>query len=209
MTTLSANGGPAALLFSKTRRAVLSLLYHHAGEAFYLRQIVRATGSGLGPAQRELKKLADAGIIRRTARGRQIYYQANGQCPVFAELRSLLAGGVPVKAPEPRAVTHGRAERNIKVPQEKLTEFCQRRHITRLAFFGSVLRDDFRPDSDIDVLVEFEPGHVPGFGIVDIERELSGMLGCKVDLRTPGDLSHYFREQVIQEAEVQYSAAQR
>jgi len=71
-------------LFSKTRRAVLSLLYSHVDDTYYLRQIVRAAGVGLGTVQRELKQLSDAGIIRRIVRGHQVYYQANPQCPVFA-----------------------------------------------------------------------------------------------------------------------------
>lgn len=93
----------------------------------------------------------------------------------------------------------------IKASPEKLAQFCRKHHIIKLAFFGSVLREDFRPDSDIDVLVDFELNHVPGFAIVDIESELSNMLGRKVDLRTPGDLSRYFRERVVQEARVEYA----
>jgi len=76
-----------------------------------------------------------------------------------------------------------------------------------MAFFGSVLRADFGPESDVDVLVEFEPTHVPGlFGIARMERELSAMFGGrKVDLRTAEDLSRYFREDVLKEAEIQYA----
>ena len=96
---------------------------------------------------------------------------------------------------------------NISVDQQKLAEFCRQRHIRRLAFFGSVLRADFGPHSDIDILVEFEPTHVPGvFGIARMERELSTLFGGrKVDLRTAEDLSRYFREDVLKEAEVQYA----
>ena len=91
--------------------------------------------------------------------------------------------------------------------KEKIGEFCRRHHALRLSVFGSALRTDFRPDSDIDMLIEFEPGHVPGFfGLARMERELSVLLGGrKVDLRTPEDLSRYFRDQVLQEAEVQYA----
>jgi predicted nucleotidyltransferase len=70
-----------------------------------------------------------------------------------------------------------------------------------------VLRDDFGPASDVDVLVEFEPGHVPGFAFVDLQEELSAILGRKVDLHTPGSLSRYFRDRVVREALVQYVAA--
>ena len=94
----------------------------------------------------------------------------------------------------------------IVIPRAETEAFCKRHHIRRLAVFGSALRDDFRPDSDIDVLVEFEPAHTPGlFGMARLERELSALLGRKVDLRTPEDLSRYFRQQVMEEAEVQYA----
>jgi hypothetical protein len=82
----------------------------------------------------------------------------------------------------------------IAIPHAELAAFCRRHHIRRLSPFGSVLRDDFRPDSDIDVLVEFEAGHVPDFlGISLMQIELSGLLGHEVDLRTPAELSRYFR----------------
>ena len=94
----------------------------------------------------------------------------------------------------------------IDIDHERITEFCRRHHIRRLALFGSVLRDDFRPQSDVDVLVEFEPGHVPGLAFFRMARELSDMLGRKVDLNTPGWLSTHFRDEVTREAEVVYAA---
>lgn len=95
----------------------------------------------------------------------------------------------------------------ITVSQEKIEAFCLRHHIRKLAFFGSVLRDDFRPDSDIDVLVEFEPNAGIGFfELYDLEQELSSLFGGrKVDLCTPKCLSKYFRDKVISEAEVHYA----
>ena len=95
---------------------------------------------------------------------------------------------------------------NIDVPKDKVAEFCRQHHIRRLALFGSVLRKDFRPDSDVDVLVEFEQGHVPGLIFFTMESELSEILGRKVELNTAQFLSRYFRDQVIAEAEVQYVA---
>ena len=95
----------------------------------------------------------------------------------------------------------------VGVNKTEVAEFCRSNHIRRFALFGSVLRADFGPDSDVDVLVEFEPGHIPGlFGIARMERELSALLGGRrVDLRTPEDLSEYFRGSVVSEAEVQYA----
>ena len=99
-------------------------------------------------------------------------------------------------------------KRNIDIPQKKIAEFCQRHHIRRLALFGSALRDDFTPDSDVDVLVEFEPGTRVGMiRLAGIELELSGILDRKVDMHTPGFISKYFREEVLAEAEDQYVAA--
>jgi len=95
----------------------------------------------------------------------------------------------------------------IKINSKSIADFCHRNHIRMLAFFGSVLRSDFGPDSDVDVLVEFEPGHVPGFiRLAGMERELSEILGRRADMRTAEELSRYFRDDVIAEAEVQYAA---
>ena len=91
--------------------------------------------------------------------------------------------------------------------RDLIAKFCQRHHIRQLAFFGSVLRDDFRPDSDVDVLVEFEEGHVPGLAFFAMEAELAAILGRKVDLNTPGFLSPQVRSRVEAELEIQYLAA--
>lgn len=94
-----------------------------------------------------------------------------------------------------------------KMPKEKLIDFCKRNHIKKLSLFGSAVRGELQPDSDIDILVEFEQDHTPGlFSIVRMEMELAQMLGRKVDIRTPEDLSQYFREEVVRNAEVQYQA---
>jgi hypothetical protein len=217
MSTSGNSSNLSAALFGKTRRAVLSLLYSHADEAFYLREIARAAGVGLGAVQRELRQLSDAGIIQRTVRGNQVYYQANKESPVFAELRGVVTAVAhndqPLRAAtasaQHNAMSKGLSERSkhIVVPRDEIAEFCQRNHIRRLHLFGSALRDDFRPDSDVDVLVEFEPGHVPGFfRLFDMEMELSALFsGRKVDLRTPQDLSRYFRDEVLATAELHYA----
>jgi uncharacterized protein len=96
---------------------------------------------------------------------------------------------------------------HIRLDKERIARFCQSNHIRRLSLFGSVLRDDFGPDSDVDVLVEFEPGARVGLiRLAGIEAELSGILGRKADVRTPMDLSRYFRDRVVADAEVQYAA---
>jgi predicted nucleotidyltransferase len=95
----------------------------------------------------------------------------------------------------------------VEIPEGTITDFCRRHHIRKLALFGSILRDDFGPESDIDVLVEFDPEHIPGLAFFGMEQELSEILGRKVDLNTPQFLSPYFREQVKAEALVQYDEA--
>ena len=122
-------------LFGKTRRAVLSLLYSHVDEAFYLRQIVRAAGVGLGAVQRELKLLSDAGIIQRIVRGRQVYYQANPQCPVFRELKALVIKTVGIAA----------------IVQAALAPLADRIRIAGI--YGSIARSEEHRGSDVDLLV--------------------------------------------------------
>ncbi len=122
-------------LFGKTRRAVLSLLYSHVDEAFYLRQIVRVAGVGLGAVQRELKLLSDAGIIQRIVRGRQVYYQANPQCPVFGELKALVIKTVGIAA----------------IVQAALAPLADRIRIAGI--YGAIARSEEHRGSDVDLLV--------------------------------------------------------
>ena len=96
----------------------------------------------------------------------------------------------------------------VAFDRDKVAEFCRRNHIRKLSLFGSVLTDRFGPDSDMDFLVEFEPHNGPGyFGLARMERELSELIGRRVDLRTPFELSRYFRDEVVASAQVQYPAA--
>jgi DNA-binding transcriptional ArsR family regulator len=135
MSTFCEYDALSMTLFGKTRRAVLSLLYGHADESFYLRQIARVARVGLGAAHREVKQLSDAGILERSVRGRQVYYQANRHCPVFGELKSLVLK------------TAGAAV----VIQSALAPLADR---IRVAFiFGSTAHGDEQKGSDVDLLV--------------------------------------------------------
>ena len=126
---------PATALFGRTRRAVLALMYGRPDESFYVRQIVRAVGSGRGAVQRELRRLTAAGILTRSTRGRQIHYQANRDCPVFAELQSLLMKTTGVADVLRAALSH-------------LSDRVQ------VAFvYGSVADGRLKADSDVDVIV--------------------------------------------------------
>ena len=93
---------------------------------------------------------------------------------------------------------------NVPPDPDVLESFCRRHHIRKLSVFGSALRHDFGPESDIDVLVEFEPGHTPGFAFFGLQDELSELFGRTVDLNTPAFLSRYFRQDVLKEARVEY-----
>jgi predicted nucleotidyltransferase len=125
----------SATLFGKTRRAVLGLLYGHADQAFYLRQIARLTRVGLGAVQRELEELSSAGIIRRTRRGNQVYFEAHGRCPVFKELKNLIT-------------------KTVGVGQVLTQALAPLRDQIDVAFVhGSVARGEETRTSDIDLLV--------------------------------------------------------
>jgi predicted nucleotidyltransferase len=94
----------------------------------------------------------------------------------------------------------------LPIAKDKIAQFCAKHHIRRLSLYGSALRDDFTPESDVDVLVEFDPDHIPGLiTLAGMEIELSQIFGRKVDVRTPEDLSRYFRQEVVRSAEVQYA----
>jgi hypothetical protein len=169
---------------------------------------------GSGAVQRELRLMTQAGLLNRAKKGNLVYYRANSTCPIFAELKSLVDKGIFSSIEIARDLPGSGSQPlnsnpNIKIPRRKIAGFCRRHHIQKLSLFGSVLRDDFGEESDVDILVDFLPGHTPGyFSLFDMETELSALLGGrKADIRTSQDLSRYFRDQVIREARVQYEAA--
>jgi uncharacterized protein len=203
---ISKNNKLSSFLFSKTRRKLLTLFYNHPDESFYVTQILGLLGAGSGAAQRELKTMTEAEIITRQQSGRLVYYRANDKSPVYEELRNIVLKIHP-ETYSLEDAEHNAISSRFGISRRKLASFCRRRHIKKLSLFGSILREDFSAQSDIDVLVEFEAGHVPGFNIVNIENELSQLLERKVDLRTPADLSRYFRDQVVREARVEYEHA--
>jgi uncharacterized protein len=189
------------LVGSKLRAKILGWLFSHPDERYYVRQLTALLKADSTNVSRELARLAKIGILTSSIEGRQKYYQANGDNSLFSELKGIAnkTRGLPDIVPaDPVA-------QRFNIPQARLAEYCRRHHIQKLALFGSVLGDDFRPDSDVDVLVEFKPGYVPGFGIVEMERELSQLIGREVDLRTPNDLSRYFRQRVVRESRVKYA----
>ncbi len=95
----------------------------------------------------------------------------------------------------------------ITIDQRALADFCKKRHVQKLSLFGSAVRADFQPESDLDLLIKFQPGHTPGLAFFTLSEELSAFFGRKVDLNTPRSLSPYFREQVLSESETLYDAS--
>jgi len=186
MSTLPSTDNLSRTLFSKTRRAVLSLLYSHVDEAFYLRQIARAAGVGLGAVQRELKQLSDAGIIQRVVRGQQVYYQADPRCPVFAELKKLVVKTVGVGA----------------ALQAALVPLGDRINVAFI--YGSIARSQERQNSDVDVLVV---GKVTFGEIVSSLKEAQKTIGREInptvyppaEFRSKLAAGHHFLNAVLKE----------
>lgn len=106
--------------------------------------------------------------------------------------------------------TNAKATFPITIPKNRLVKFCQQHGVRKLSLFGSILRSDFTAHSDVDFLVEFEPGKTPGYlGLAGMEIELTEIIGRKADLRTPEELSPYFRDEVLREAVLQYEQNRR
>lgn len=160
MGTNKNQGQLSSVLFGKTRQAVLALFYGHPDESFYLRQVVRAAGMGQGTVQRELKQLADAGIIEKTTHGRQVYYRANTKCPIFPELRGLIIKTAGL----------------VDVLREALKALAKK---VKIAFVhGSFANGTVRADSDVDVVVI---GSCTFGEVVDALSQAQNKLGREVN----------------------------
>ena len=189
MGTIGESDNLTGALFGKTRRAVLALLYSHPDEEFYLRQMVRAAGTGLGATQREVKNLTNAGIIRRTMRGRQVYYQANPECPIFPELRSMLIKTAGVG----------------DVLRTALAPLADRINIAFI--YGSVARGKERRGSDVDVLVVgnvtfAEVGAALGRAQKILEREVNPTVYPLAEFKSKLAAKHHFIKSVMKDARI-------
>ncbi len=185
MSTIFKTDSLSATLFGKTRRAVLALLFSHVEEPFYLRQIARTAKVGLGAVQRELKKLSEAGIIRRTIHGRQVYYQANQKCPVYSELKSLVVKTVGV----------GDVLRTALVP------LADRINVAFL--FGSLVRGGERSSSDVDIMIV---GNVTFAEVVSVlgrvqetvRREINPLVYPPEEFRFKLAADHHFLKKTLE-----------
>lgn len=184
-------------LFPPARLKVLELLFAEPEREFYLREIIRGTRLGHGSVQRELERLSGVGILLRRKSGNRTYFKADRESSTFQAVISLLRCDAAPGPDLPEILTGKSA---------LIEEICRRHHVSRLKVFGSTLRQDQTEDSDIDLLVEFEPGRVPGLDFFELQEELSDAIGREVDLNTPGFLNRDFRDQVLAEAREIYAA---
>lgn len=189
MGTVNSPGGLASALFGRARRAVLSLLFCHSDRPFYLREITRATGMGQGAVQRELSRLAKAGLVTRRKEGHQVYYRANRQSPVFNEIRALMTKTVAV----------------ADVLREALGPVKD--HITVAFVYGSVAKGTENADSDVDVMVV---GRASFKQVCDVFSSLDGTLGRAVnpsvysarEFRSKLRAKHHFLTSVVRDPKI-------
>lgn len=198
----------AEALLSRTQQAVLGLLFSRAERGFTLAEIVRAARKGTGAVHRELARLAGAGLVTVVRAGRSKLYQANRASPVFAELAGLMAKIAGAEtAPAVRSPAATYALEPLPAPG-RLASLCRKYHVRRLGLFGSAARGELAPGSDVDLLVEFEPGSAPSFWAEPEMREAFGALfgGRRVELVPPAVLENpRRRKQILRDLRVLYS----
>ena len=199
--------GLAELLFPAYRRRVLELLLEHRGEALHGREIARRTGLPAGTLNRELALLAQAGVLRREPRGNQHLYSLDTTCVIYEELASILRKTANVGerkraiAPvleEPRASYRARPAK-LDIPKRRLQALCRKYRIRKLSIFGSAARGEARPDSDVDLMVEFEPDEAPSlWDFPEMQKDFSALFGGRrVDLVPPQVMANPHRRKSI------------
>jgi len=189
-------------LFTKTQQKVLGLLFGKPDKSFYTNEIMRYASIGRGTVSRELDRLVSAGLLTVTKEGNQNHYMANPECPIYPELLSIARKILDEKD---RLVIGGA----LLVSRAVLEKLIKRYHIHRLALFGSAARGELQPESDIDLLVEFEKGKSPSLGgMVKINDDFMALFGGrKVDLATPSILNNPYRQRAIEKEMVELYAA--
>lgn len=201
------------VLFTKTQRRVLGLLFGDPDRSYYANEIVRFAGAGTGAVLRELARLSAVHLVTVKKVGNQKHYQANHDAPIFDELR-LIAQKTLVNTrgstssrssandsrlrPKARAMNRGRG--GLRIPQERLERLCRRFRIRKLALFGSAARGEMKPDSDVDLMVEFEPDRAPSlWDSAGLDEEFSALFGNRaVDIVPPEILRNPYRRKTIQ-----------
>jgi predicted nucleotidyltransferase len=198
-------GSPAVanLLFGAYRHRVLSLLFLRPGDRFHVRQISRLTGVPAGSLHRELRQLADAGLLFATRSGNQVLYSANEDSPIFHELASMLdktAGNLPTLHEDVAEYTVEPPGRLPDIDGKALAAICRKYGVKKLSLFGSAARDELRPGSDVDLMVEFKPrSRTTSLDLVDMQDELSALFGNRrVEITSPGILKNPYRRRTIE-----------
>lgn len=217
--------GPSEALFTRTQRRVLGLLFGHPERSFYANEIVRHAGAGIGAVQRELERLAAAGLLTVAWIGNQKHYQANRRSPVFREIAGLVRKTINAEASpadyrreavspapalhSPVASYRGTDKQALRIPRAKLAALCRKYGIRKLSLFGSAARNELTPGSDIDLMVEFEPEKAPSlWSAPEMEGALSELFGKRrIDLAPPGILRNpYRRKAILPDLRVLYEA---
>ena len=219
-------------LLGDTRTAILAVLLLRPDEPQHVRELARLTGVSPGTLHRELTALESFGVLRRNAVGRQVFFAANRECPVFEELAGLVRKTFGLEGVAPTAVqaaatsltlhspvaTYGSTSvakdaksvsEKLRISQTKLEALCRKYGITKLSLFGSASRNELTPESDVDLMVEFAPdSRTSLFDITQMQDEFSGALGGrKVDIATPEILSNPFRrDSIVPDLKLIYAA---
>lgn len=204
----------AEALFGGTQQKVLGLLFSQPERRFYLNEIVRYARKGTGAVHRELGRLVAAGLVSVHSVGNQRHYQANRGSLVFDEIEGLIAklGGAArlpaVRSPAATYTVERPSRTPNAIPRARLAALCRKYHVRRLGMFGSAARGELTPESDVDLLIEFEAGKAPSLWAENEMREAFGALfGRRVDLVPPQALENpYRRKTILRDLRVLYEA---
>jgi predicted nucleotidyltransferase len=200
---------PSDVLFSKSQRRVLGLLFGHSERSFYANEIVRAARAGVGAVQRELEGLAAAGLVTVSRLGNQKHYQANRASPIFDELRSIVAKVLPVIAAEAAtvpALQQPRAEyavsaraAKLRIPKQAIAALCRKYGVKKLSVFGSAARGEMKPESDVDLMLEFDPASKTSlWDYPAMQEDFSALFDRrKIEFASPEILRNPFRRKTI------------
>jgi len=197
--------GLSDALFSKTQRRVLGLLFGNSARSFYANEIVRAARAGVGAVQRELESLAAAGLVTVSRLGNQKHYQANRSSPIFEELRSIVAKVLVAARPaavlkQPQAqYAVGARPAKLHFSGKEIAALCRKYGVRKLSVFGSAARGELGPKSDVDLMVEFDPGSKTSlWDYPAMQDDFSALFDHrKVEFASPDILRNPFRRKTI------------